>query len=118
MSETIKAVGGGVSPNPVVKAVLEALGNVYIVEQGKTNDDIPIYFRVWSNGFKEQWQNKEAIGSFTFPVAFTTTDYVVIGPGFNMVNVAWQGVTKTTTGFSTSNSASNSSVNYWHACGY
>lgn len=119
---------GGVSPDPIVKAVLEAIGGVYIVEQGQVpftkvnqNVDTPIYYRKWSNGFIEQWQGLEFSNNnveITFPIPFSNTDYVLTGVGFWLQNIASLTFTKKTTGFTTIFSTRESHSYGWYACGY
>ena len=40
MNETIKAVGGRVSADPVVSAVLGAIGKRYLVESGEGDEGV------------------------------------------------------------------------------
>ena len=122
MSEILNSTGG-VSPDPIVKAVLDTVGKVYIVEQGQTEDSdsgsSPIYWRVWSNGFIEQCQmtqlNRTTV---VFPKPFKDTNYVLMGPGNEIKNVSWQGVTKSPTHFTVSYSSNQWTTGYWYACGY
>lgn len=119
---------GGVSPDPIVKAVLEAIGGAYIVEQGqvpftKVNQsvDTPIYYRKWSNGFIEQWQGRwvtNRSNEITFPIPFSNTEYALIGPGFGIANIGVMTITKKTTGFNTVYNTNEVSSQGWYACGY
>ena len=126
MSEILNSTGG-VSPNPIVKAVLEAIGGVYIVEQGQVpftaqhESDTPIYYRKWSNGFIEQWQGLEMSNNnveITFPISFSNTDYVLTGVGSWIQNIASITFTKKTTGFTTAYSTRLMNSYGWYACGY
>ena len=125
MNETFKAVGGGVLPNSVVKAVLDAIGGAYIVDQGKVEQegssqyDTSIYYRIWSNGFLEMWQGLYSVDtSVTYPFEFSNTDYVLVGVGFSIGNVGAQNITRTTTGFTTVSVMTSSTTYAWYACGY
>ncbi len=127
MNEILNSTGG-VSPDPIVKAVLEAIGGVYIVEQGQVpftkvdqNVDTPIYYRKWSDGFIEQWQGRWFTNrsyEITFPIPFSNTDYALIGAGFGISNVAVMTITKKTTGFNTLYNTAETSSQGWYACGY
>ena len=107
--------------------MLEAIGGAYIVEQGQvpydeqSDMDTPIYYRVWSNGFKEQWQglwfsNRGA--SITFPIPFSDTNYALVGAGFGVSGVAVMTITKTATGFNTLYNTAETTSQGWYACGY
>lgn len=127
MSEILNSTGG-VLPSPVVKAVLDAVGGAYIVEQGqipftKVNQDVdtPIYYRKWSNGFIEQWQGRWVTNrgnEITFPIPFSNTEYALIGPGFGAANIGLMTITKKTTGFNTVYNTNEVSSQGWYACGY
>ena len=125
MSDILNSTGGA---NQTVKAVLEALGTNYIVEQGQIpfekvnqNVDTPIYYRKWSNGFIEQWQGREFSNinvTITFPIPFSNTDYVLTGVGTFMQNIASLTFTKKITGFTTMYSTRDTHNYGWYACGY
>ena len=110
-----------------MKAVLDAVGGAYIVDQGqvpyeKQNDaDTPIYYRKWSNGFIEQWQGRwvtNRSNEITFPISFSNTEYALIGPGFGVANIGVMTITKKTTGFNTVYNTNEVSSQGWYACGY
>lgn len=119
---------GGVLPSPVVKAVLDAVGGAYIVEQGSVpftvvdaQYDTPMYYRVWSNGFKEMWQGRAYTNNnvqITFPLEFSDTNYCLIGVGDFMANIAALRFIKSTTGFTTTFSTREVCNYGWYACGY
>lgn len=119
-------IGGGVLPSPVVKAVLDAVGGAYIVDQGKveqegpnTKYDTSIYYRIWSNGFLEMWQGLHmADKTVTYPFEFANTDYVLVGVGFTLAGVGAQEFTRETTGFKTNSVMKESTTFAWYACGY
>lgn len=124
MSEILNSTGG-VLPNSVVKAVLDAVGGAYIVDQGKveqegsTQYDTSIYYRIWSNGFLEMWQGLYSLDkTVTYPFEFANTDYVLVGVGFTIGNVGAQNITRTTTGFKTASVMTGSTTYAWYACGY
>lgn len=108
-----------------VRAVLEATNKAYIVEQGETpvsGDALagPIFYRRWSNGFIEQWQMiTTGDKTITLPIAFTRTDYAVIGAGFGIGGVGEQFIeNKTTSSFRCVSGAATCRTNGWYACGY
>nr|DAQ13842.1 MAG TPA: tail fiber protein [Caudoviricetes sp.] len=110
-----------------MKAVLDAVGGAYIVDQGqvpyeKQNDaDTPIYYRKWSNGFIEQWHGREFSNNgveITFPIPFSNTDYVLTGVGYWLQDIASLTFTKKTTGFTTVYSTRLANSYGWYACGY
>lgn len=109
-----------VMSSSVVKAVLDAVGGAYIVEQGKTNDANPIYYTVWSNGFKEQSSGAsyQSGSTIVFPVEFNDSNYSLVGPGVEISGAGRQYVSKNTTGFSISNSGGQVTCKGWYACGY
>lgn len=105
--------------------MLDALGNAYIIEQGSSGEVngstilSPIYYRVWSNGFVEQWQDRQSNNnSVTFPIEFNSTEYVLIGVGVVLANTGGQYRTKTTTGFSVKSEGVTTTTFAWYACGY
>lgn len=121
MSEILNSMGGA---NQTVKAVLEALGTNYIVEQGSvqsSNDSTKkVYYRRWSNGFIEQWSDEVVSGMkrYTYPIAFSDTNYCLIG-GFFISGVASCTFDdRTETGFTHAQSAYNTAFYGWYACGY
>lgn len=92
MNETIKAVGwGGVSPDATVKAVLEALGAMYAVEQGTVRASHYVRF---SNGLILQWGYGKTETRVTFPIAFTSVDSFGLGYCGN-VQSGWWGYPQT-----------------------
>lgn len=107
-----------------VKAVLNTVGKVYIVEQGSVqspNDSTKkIYYRRWSSGFIEQWSGEEVSGKkkYTYPIVFSDTNYCLIG-GFYISNVAaCKLIDRTETGFTHDQLAYNTVLYGWYACGY
>lgn len=60
---------GGVSADPVVSAVLNAVGKRYLVESWKA-DDGRSWFNRYSDGFIEQGGQTSTNGDVTFPVQF------------------------------------------------
>ena len=71
---------GGVLASPVVKAVLDALGVSYVVEQGQ--DESGSWYRRFSNGWVEQggsveYVNGNPIQNVVFPIAFNSSAYSV-----------------------------------------
>ena len=72
MNETIKAVGGGgVSADPVVSAVLNAVGKRYLVEIGENDEGFK--WERYSDGFKRVTIHKWfafATHTVTFPIEF------------------------------------------------
>ena len=83
--------------------------------------DTPIYYRVWSNGFKEMWQGRAYTNNnvqITFPLEFSDTNYCLIGVGDFMENIAALRFIKSTTGFTTTFSTREVCNYGWYACGY
>lgn len=69
-------VGGGVLASPVVKAVLDALGVSYVVEQGQ--DESGTWYRRFSNGWVEQGgivENPSLNSQITLPIEFRDLNY-------------------------------------------
>ena len=114
--------------NEIVKKVLDDLrkngGGIKIIEQ---NSNGAIAWRIWSNGFIEQWltssstklegyesQNK----TFTFPKPFSDTSYALVGVGFVIEGYGRQIVAKEATRFRTTSDAHNSGTGGWYACGF
>ena len=124
MNEMIKAVGGGVSPDPVVKAVLDALGEEYIVECGEVQSQYEptqkVYYRRWSNGLIEQWSGEVVKGrqTYTFPIPFSDTNYCLIGAYFIQGIASCKFLNRTETSFTHDQSAYNTEAYGWYACGY
>ena len=63
-----------------MKAILDALGVSYVVEQGQ--DESGTWYRRFSNGWVEQggyveYENSNAIKNVVFPIEFNSTDYSV-----------------------------------------
>ena len=73
-------VGGGVLASPVVKAVLDALGVSYVVEQG--SDESGSWYRRFSNGWVEQGgyiaDMPYSMIRVTYPVEFRDKNYVIL----------------------------------------
>lgn len=72
---------GGVSADPVVSAVLKALGLSYVVEQGQSDDGLT-WWRKWSNGWCEQGgvvlnSSHDTTVTVTLPIAFSSTNYII-----------------------------------------
>ena len=117
-------VGGGVSPDPVTKAVLDALGTNYVVERGEVQSQYDpaqkVYYRRWSNGLIEQWSGETVSGrkTYTFPIAFSDTNYCLIGGYFIQGVAGCRFVDKTETSFTHDQSAYNTEFFGWYACGY
>ena len=77
MNETIKAVGGGVSADPVVSVVLSAVGKRYLVEHTEA-DDGSWWADRYSDGFVIQCGIKAKSGgrtTITLPVMMANTNY-------------------------------------------
>lgn len=71
--------GGGVLASPIVKAVLDALGVSYVVEQGQ--DESGTWYRRFSNGWLEQggvMAITSTEGTVNFPIEFSSTEYSLI----------------------------------------
>lgn len=122
MSEILN-VGGGASASPIVKAVLDAIGESYVVEIGMVDNprdaNSPILFRRWSNGFIEQGSSEEVFNTtITFPIEFSDTKYALIGQGFLITDVARQSLNKVTTGFQVGSDVHTCASNGWYAFGY
>lgn len=118
---TTNNMGGGYNPT---KAVLNALGKNYIVEQGSVQSSKDstkkIYYRRWSSGFIEQWSDEEVSGrkTYTYVIPFSDTNYCLIG-GFYISGVAsCTFVDRTETGFTHHQSAYSTAFYGWYACGY
>ena len=60
---------GGVSADPVISAVLNAVGKRYLVESWKSDDD-DTWFNRYSDGFIEQGGQTSTNGDVTFPIPF------------------------------------------------
>lgn len=93
-----------------------------IVMSGMSGD---IWYRKWSDGFIEQgWIHGGGTGNetrnrtFTFPIPYTSTNYGLVGVGFEIANTTRQGVTKYTTGFTTYSVERDSGTLSWYAFGY
>ena len=114
---------GGASASPVVKAVLDAIGESYVVEIGTVDNprdaNSPIWFRRWSNGFIEQGSSENlADTTITFPIEFSDTKYALIGQGFLIGDVARQSLNRFTTGFQVGSEVHQCSSIGWYAFGY
>lgn len=126
---------GGVSADPVVSAVLEALGKRYLIEHGEGSDENGSYwYDRYSDGWIEQggstWDGvtkRPTQTAIVFPIEFENTKYALVAEGWG--GGPWTGgyatgfseKTKTTTGFTFSASGSGSSLANsfdWRACGY
>ena len=96
----------------------------HVIDKGKSGE---IIWRVWSDGFIEQWltssnttitayetENK----TFTFPKPFSDTSYALVGVGLVIANYGKQYVNKTATGFKTASDAHDTGTGGWYACGY
>lgn len=84
-----------------------------------------IWYRKWSDGFIEQgWihgggdGNETRNRTFTFPIPYTSTNYGLVGVGFEIADTARQGITRNTTGFTTYSVAHNCGTLSWYAFGY
>lgn len=78
-------VGGGVSADPVVSAVLGAIGKRYLVETGESEDGSQTWER-YSDGFIRLTIKQQLLGSditVTFPIEFTKQPVVVGIPEVN-----------------------------------
>ena len=87
MNETIKAVGGRVSADPVVSAVLGAIGKRYLVESGEGDEGVK--WERYSDGFKRVTIHKRfeiAIHTVTFPFEFESAPIVFAGFDANSKN--------------------------------
>ena len=80
----------------------------------------PIFYRRWSNGFIEQWQMINTDNTtIPLPIAFTRTDYAVIGAGFGIGGVGEQFIeNKTTSSFRCVSGSATCRTKGWYACGY
>ena len=72
-------MGGGYNP---AKAVLDALGTDYVIEQGKveSDDGWVQWYKRWSSGLIEQWGCNPNKGpnktvTITFPIPFSDSNY-------------------------------------------
>lgn len=107
-----------------MKAVLDALGVSYVVEQGQ--DESGTWYRRFSNGWVEQG-GKVTRGSVdnypvTFPVEFASIDYYITTGSQNVLHSFTPSVvtavnTFTTSGF-TFNVGSQCTVGHWEAKGF
>lgn len=116
-----------IAADQTTKKVLEFLKNrnsadAYVVETG---GDSTNWFRVWSDGFIEQWSIQTdkistltANKTFTFPKPYSNAEYTLIGVGFVISNYGGQYGAKTTTGFTTRSEGEVSGTSGWYACGY
>lgn len=95
-----------------------------VIDKGKSGK---ILWRVWSDGFIEQWFTSSDIKlsrdnsmnkTFTFPKPFSDTSYALVGAGLVIEGFGRQTVTKKATGFSTASDAANTGTSGWYACGY
>ena len=103
------------------KPTIPAIPRIYVVETwGSTNSK----YRVWSDGFVEQWglfyPKNEQDGTVSFPRPFSTTDYIfVVAPndaGTTMQPFGWGIRRKTTSSiYSYITGVANS---MWYAAGY
>lgn len=105
MNETIKAVGGGVSADPVVSAVLNAVGKRYLVEKGSEDDGSE--WEVYSDGFCVQRGIRPVVSqrqyTITLPKPYRDANYFIMAVKCDPKRdgSAWIGTgIKTTTSFS------------------
>ena len=107
-----------------MKAVLDALGVSYVVEQGQ--DESGSWFRRYSNGWVEQGGKvtRESVDNYpvTFPVEFASIDYYITTGSQNVLHTFTPSVvtavnTFTTSGF-TFNVGSACTVGHWEAKGF
>ena len=111
-----------------VKAVLNHLlqngGGIKIIEQSSNG---AIAWRIWSNGFIEQWltpsntrlRGDESMNkTFSFPKPFSDTSYALVGVGILVDGTGRQFVNKEATGFRTTSDAANTGTGGWYACGF
>ena len=119
-------VGGGVLASPVVKAVLDALGVSYVVEQG--SDESGSWYRRFSNGWVEQGgyikNMRDSRIPVTYPVEFRDKNYVILmtagvtDSGGNLSD-GFEEKSKTTTGINLQgNYTSYTNLYSWEAKGY
>lgn len=114
--------------NETVKKVLEDLrkngGGIKIIEQ---NSNGAIAWRIWSNGFIEQWLtssdtllhgNESMNKTFTFPKPFSDTSYALVGVGILVDGTGRQYADKEATGFRTRSDVTNTGTGGWYACGF
>ena len=117
-------VGGGVSADPVVSAVLGAVGKRYLVESWKA-DDGRSWFNRYSDGFIEQGGRVVTAAAnlfdITFPMAFSSTNYsflATMGDTYTGDSGDWyiqisSGRTPTSIRVSCRTRSAD-----WYACGY
>ena len=102
MSEVLNG-GGGVSADPVVSAVLGAMGKRYLVESGENDEGFK--WERYSDGFKKVTIHKRfeyATHTVTFPIEFENVPSVFAGfnaNSQNSPNFFAFGYNVTTTGF-------------------
>ena len=119
-------VGGGVLASPVVKAVLDALGVSYVVEQG--SDESGSWYRRFSNGWVEQGgyiaDMPYSMIRVTYPVEFRDENYVILMTANGSQSVigwseGFEEKSKMTTGINLQgNYTSDTNLYSWEAKGY
>ena len=107
-----------------MKAVLDALGVSYVVEQGQ--DENGTWYRRFSNGWVEQGgkvtRESEDNYPVTFPVEFASTDYYITTGSENIFNNFSPAVVTAVNTFTTSgfifNIGSQCTAGHWEAKGF
>lgn len=109
---------GGVSADPVVSAVLNAVGKRYLVESG-TSEDGTIWYERYSDGkIIQGGYVTQSATNIVFPIEFQTDEISIVFGSIDGSGVPRSEGVPTRTGFKYSSANHPNSPAFWRVEGY